>query len=277
MYSYNAYDTYLHVYLCTYALLSQIYNPRSREYIGTADVTRQVGLPPDQLRDYWALTGDTVVGADAVLTLLTIPLLYECDVYDVYYKWCMMLIFVYIQDNIPGVAGVGPKAALALIKHFGSLEALIAELGLDGKGNVTPEKQLQLVTTALSSVRSSKEKILKSLIASGGELMLYKSLVTLKEDVPLEPPVGLGFEGYSEHIERMDMIKATATEGNSVTAAIFPVLSVDDLSITTTTTTTPPLTPSPVSPYLSGLTTRHFRFIGQMYYTLPSHTHRAHT
>ena len=67
MYSYNAYDTYLHVYMCTYALLYQIYNPRSREYIGSADVTRQVGLPPDQLKDYWALTGDAVVGAATVV------------------------------------------------------------------------------------------------------------------------------------------------------------------------------------------------------------------
>ena len=180
------------------------------------------------------------------------------------------------------MAGVGPKAALALIKHFGSLEALIADLGLDGTTSVTPEKQLQLVTTALSGVRSSKEKILKSLIASGGELMLYKSLVTLKDDVPLEPPVGLGFEGYNEHIERLDLVKATTTaaaEGTegSMTAAIFPVLSVDDLSTTTTTissTSTQPLTPSPVSPYLSGLTTRHFRFIGQTYHTAQSsHTH----
>ena len=186
------------------------------------------------------------------------------------------------------MAGVGPKAALAFIKHFGSLEALIAELGLDGKASVTPEKQLQLVTAALSGVRSSKEKILKSLIASGGELMLYKSLVTLKEDVPLEPPVGLGFEGYTEHIERLGLVKATATaaaEGadgteSSVTAAIFPILTVDDLSITTTTSTSKaPLTPSSVSPYLSGLTTRHFRFIGKIcYYTAQSsHTHCAHT
>ena len=112
--------------------------------------------------------------------------------------------------------------------------------------------------------------------------MLYKSLVTLKADVPLEPPVGLGFEGYNEHVERLDKIKATTTAAeetagteSSVTAAVFPVLSVDDLSITTTTTSTSalPLTsPSSVSPYLSGLTTRHFRFIGKAYYATLSYS-----
>ncbi len=49
------------------------------------------GVRPDQIADYLALTGDAV-------------------------------------DNIPGVPGVGPKTAAALLGHFGSLDAIYARL-----------------------------------------------------------------------------------------------------------------------------------------------------
>lgn len=54
-------------------------------------VTAKFGVPPTAMLDYQALVGDTV-------------------------------------DNIPGVAGVGPKAAVALLTHFGSLDAIYADL-----------------------------------------------------------------------------------------------------------------------------------------------------
>lgn len=57
-----------------------------------AGVEAKMGVRPEQVADLLALTGDSV-------------------------------------DNIPGVKGVGPKAAVALLQHFGSLEAVFA--GLD--------------------------------------------------------------------------------------------------------------------------------------------------
>ncbi|MEP6938660.1 MAG: 5'-3' exonuclease H3TH domain-containing protein [Rudaea sp.] len=54
-------------------------------------VRQRLGVRPDQVVDYLALTGDAV-------------------------------------DNIPGVPGVGPKTAATLLAHFGSLDALLARI-----------------------------------------------------------------------------------------------------------------------------------------------------
>ena len=54
-------------------------------------VKQRLGVRPDQVVDYLALTGDAV-------------------------------------DNIPGVPGVGPKTAATLLAHFGSLDALLTRI-----------------------------------------------------------------------------------------------------------------------------------------------------
>ena len=59
---------------------------------GYGDIEAQFGVRPERMADYLALTGDSV-------------------------------------DNIPGVPGVGPKTAAALLKAFGSLEELYERLG----------------------------------------------------------------------------------------------------------------------------------------------------
>ena len=59
--------------------------------VGEAEATRKFGVPPRQLGDYLALIGDTV-------------------------------------DNIPGVAGVGPKTAVKLLEQFGDIDNLLAHL-----------------------------------------------------------------------------------------------------------------------------------------------------
>jgi 5'-3' exonuclease len=55
--------------------------------LGHPNITDKFGVRPDQMADYLALTGDSV-------------------------------------DNIPGVPGVGPKTAAALLAHFDNLEAI---------------------------------------------------------------------------------------------------------------------------------------------------------
>lgn len=64
----------------------------------TAGVERRFGLPPEGIADLLALTGDAV-------------------------------------DNIPGVPGIGPKTAAALLSRFGGLDALMSGLDeLPGSG-----------------------------------------------------------------------------------------------------------------------------------------------
>lgn len=68
--------------------------PRGREpakEYGRAEVIARYGVRPDQIVDYKALVGDA-------------------------------------SDNIPGVAGVGPKGAAELLNQYGSLENIFANL-----------------------------------------------------------------------------------------------------------------------------------------------------
>ena len=63
---------------------------RDRVY-GPREVREKLGVPPSQVRDFLALTGDT-------------------------------------SDNIPGVPGVGPKTASDLLAQFGSIEGIYANV-----------------------------------------------------------------------------------------------------------------------------------------------------
>jgi 5'-3' exonuclease len=60
--------------------------------LGPDGVLERFGVTPSQIPDYLALTGDPV-------------------------------------DNIPGVPGVGPKTAVALLAHFGDLDSMFERLG----------------------------------------------------------------------------------------------------------------------------------------------------
>ena len=64
----------------------------ARGQLGYRDVERHFGVAPERFADYLALTGDT-------------------------------------SDNIPGVPGVGPKTAAALMRAFASIDDLYAGLG----------------------------------------------------------------------------------------------------------------------------------------------------
>ena len=59
--------------------------------LGEEQILQKFGVSPGQIADYLALTGDPV-------------------------------------DNIPGVPGVGPKSAAALLQHFGDMDAIFERL-----------------------------------------------------------------------------------------------------------------------------------------------------
>lgn len=64
----------------------------ARAQLGYHDIERHFGVRPEHFADWLALTGDAV-------------------------------------DNIPGVPGIGPRTAAELMKAFGSVDALYADLG----------------------------------------------------------------------------------------------------------------------------------------------------
>src|SRR5436190_21928214 len=98
--------------------------------IGPAEVREKFGVGPEQVGDVLALMGDSI-------------------------------------DNVPGVAGIGPKTASELINKFGSLDALLAAAA----AGAVPGKRGAAIHEAREAVRISRE------------------LVRLRDDAPLPKPI----------------------------------------------------------------------------------------
>ena len=92
---------------------------------GREEVRSKMGVYPESIVDFLALVGDT-------------------------------------SDNIPGVQGIGPKSAIALIEEYGSLEGILGNVG------------------------SIKSKRSKTCLENGiDKAKLSKDLVTIRVDLPL--------------------------------------------------------------------------------------------
>ena len=100
----------------------------------TEDVEKKLGVRPDQVVELMALTGDKV-------------------------------------DNVPGIPGVGDVTAAALVRHFGSVEAMLARTG------EIPQ-----------AVSRGGAKLQEKVVALADRIRLNRTLVSLKEDLPL--PMG---------------------------------------------------------------------------------------
>lgn len=96
---------------------------------GRKEVEEVYGVPPDKIVDYLAITGDS-------------------------------------SDNVPGISGFGGKTAAALLKEFGSLDAILAN----------PEK-----------VAGKKKQ--ETLIAEGDNARLSRQLVILHTDLDIPKEV----------------------------------------------------------------------------------------
>ncbi|HET8733407.1 MAG TPA: 5'-3' exonuclease H3TH domain-containing protein, partial [Anaeromyxobacteraceae bacterium] len=100
----------------------------------TPDVEKKLGVRPEQVVELMALTGDKV-------------------------------------DNVPGVPGVGDVTASALVRHFGTVEAM-----LERPGEIP------------AAVSRGGAKLQEKVVALADRIRLNRKLVALKEDVAL--PLG---------------------------------------------------------------------------------------
>jgi DNA polymerase-1 len=125
-------------------------DPMKNTPIGPAEVETKFGVTPDKVIEVQALIGDSV-------------------------------------DNVPGVPGIGPKGAAALIGEYGTLEAVLA---------------------AAPSMKPSKRR--DALIEHAEAARISKTLVTLCADVPLPVPVAeLGVKAWDA-----DVLRAFLVENN---------------------------------------------------------------
>ncbi len=100
-----------------------VWDPMRDVFMNPAAVQKKYNLPPHQLLDFFALMGDS-------------------------------------SDNVPGVAGIGPKTAEKLINEYGSLEGLY-----------------QNIETL------SQAKLKEKLLTSRENAFLSRQLIALKEDL----------------------------------------------------------------------------------------------
>ena len=97
--------------------------------LDSAAVEKKWGVPPSRIHEVLALTGDSV-------------------------------------DNIPGVPGVGPKTAAALVLEHGTIEAMLANPG---------------------AVKN--EKLRAKIIAASDQIRQNREMVRLDDDLPLPKPI----------------------------------------------------------------------------------------
>lgn len=106
---------------------TQLWDTMKDQHFTEHEVIEKFGVKPNQIRDYLAIVGDS-------------------------------------SDNIPGITGIGPKGAEALLKEFGNLEAI---LDAAKKGKIKGKK---------CEVIAESEK----------EAKLSQKLATLHDDIELD-------------------------------------------------------------------------------------------
>lgn len=104
----------------------EFYDPMKDKFFTPEDVKEKFGVYPDKVVDVQALSGDSI-------------------------------------DNVPGVAGIGPKTAAQLVEEFGSLEGILEHVH-----EIKQEKRRQTLIDNAENARISLK------------------LVTLKNDVPVD-------------------------------------------------------------------------------------------
>ncbi len=155
--------------------VSMYHTGRNKLY-GPAEVTEDFGLPPDKVVDVLALMGDAV-------------------------------------DNVPGVPGIGDKGAKALIKEYGSLEAL-----LERAGEITRKSYREGLTEHREMALLSKE-----LVTIHTDLPVDFDPLALRLDPPDEDALRSLF-GDLEFFSLLEELKASARQSPSEILAAEEIL-----------------------------------------------------
>jgi DNA polymerase-1 len=155
-----------------------LYDPMRDQEIRRPEVVEKFGVGPESVADVLGLMGDT-------------------------------------SDNIPGVKGVGPKTASALIAHFGTIEAMLA-------------RPAEIETLGIRGAASVRKKI-----EEGAEMArLCHRLAVVKRDVPVDvDPETLTFgklatqelEALAAELEMHRLVPRMRTLAGEMGFAPYPV------------------------------------------------------
>ncbi|MBV8496780.1 MAG: exodeoxyribonuclease IX, partial [Gammaproteobacteria bacterium] len=135
----------------------------AREQYGYHDIERRFGVSPERFADYLALTGDEV-------------------------------------DNIPGVPGIGHHTAAALMKAFGSLDELYADLGR------VAQLKLRGAASLAGRLAAHRESayLARSLTRIACDLRLGATAEALRRRAPDLPALGTLYDrlGFGPYLRR---------------------------------------------------------------------------
>ncbi|OIO03742.1 MAG: hypothetical protein AUJ51_03515 [Elusimicrobia bacterium CG1_02_56_21] len=140
----------------------RMWDGNSAEFSGPEAVEKKYSLPPNLLPDYFALVGDS-------------------------------------SDNVPGVAGVGPKSAVKLVQAYGPLEKILA--------------------AAMDPALTATDKALAKVAKDMENARLSRRLVTLEADAPVEEglelfkPAAPGGPELEEMARRLEFKELLALAG----------------------------------------------------------------
>jgi len=149
----------------------RLYDPMKNKAIGRAEVIDKWGVPPEQMVDFQALVGDA-------------------------------------SDNVPGVAGIGPKTAAELLQQFGSLAAVLA-----GAGEIAQKKRRETLQD-----NADKACLSRKLVELCAAVPLEQDL----DNLALLPPDGAQLVGFLKAMEFNSLTRRAAAALDMDAAAIEP-------------------------------------------------------
>lgn len=175
-----------------------IYDTMKETITTPQSVFEKYGVTPNQFRDYLAITGDT-------------------------------------SDNIPGVAGIGPKGAQKLIEQFGTLDGIYENIDkvdsksvkqklIDSKNQAfLSQKLVTIVTDAISSMDLSdfkKQPLKKHELRQFLQLLNFKTFEkNILDDNILEKNISIDAKTVNESTD------------NKITENVLPISSDPNLNI----------------------------------------------